>query len=81
MTTRQTTQTPPENSSEVDWDLLDELEGDPAQTDQDLALQMALNRPWTMQDLEQAGIPQTQGMLAVAVYYSSLQDMKADLNL
>jgi len=37
-----TTPTPPETSSEIDWDLLDELETDPAQLDQDLVISKLL---------------------------------------
>ncbi len=34
---------------------------------------------WTMEDLAKAGLPQTKEMLAIAVHYEDLQDLKEDL--
>lgn len=82
---------PFEPLSEEEWakliDLLDELddqEDAPPMMDADWRPNMRQapsNRPWTMQDLADAGIPQSNEMLAVAVWYSDLDEMKKDLGL
>lgn len=41
-TKRPTSQTPPESSSEIDWDKLFEMETDDAQIEQDLVLSRAM---------------------------------------
>lgn len=82
---RPTTPTPQEQLSEIDWDKLDELDAQedaPPMMDAEWAPTPSApqSRPWTMQDLAEADLPQTQEMLAMAVWYSNLDDLKADLS-
>ena len=89
MKTPQTTQTPPESSSEIDFDLLDDLEPDPAQLDQEIAVSRALGtlprgpssadaaQPWTKDEMLAAGIPEP--LHPLVGYYDSLEEAKAEL--
>ena len=43
------------------------------------AEQTAKAQPWTLDDLVAAGLPADKDLLAIAVWYSDLDQMKADL--